>query len=107
MINWDKVQELAEDVGQDAFGEVLELFLSEVETALRCLPVSDDIEAAVHFVKGCALNLGFEQLALACATAERLAATGAPDKVDITALDRIYQSSRDLFLAEYRQRLAA
>jgi HPt (histidine-containing phosphotransfer) domain-containing protein len=107
MIDWDKVQELAEDVGRDGFDDVLDLFLQEVETALQTIAMADDLEAALHFLKGCALNLGFADFARLCAKGETLAARGRPDEVDFTALTRAYVESRDIFLAEYVARLAA
>jgi hypothetical protein len=32
MIDWDRVQELRDEIGAEAFGEVVELFLEEVTT---------------------------------------------------------------------------
>lgn len=107
MIDWDKVCELAEDVGHDGFEDVLDLFLQEVETALRTIALSEDLEASLHFVKGCALNLGFADFARLCAKGETLAARGQPDHVDIDGLHVSYRQSRDLFLAEFRTRIAA
>jgi len=107
MIDWTKVNELVEDVGPDGFEEVLGLFLQEVETALLTIALAEDLEAALHFVKGCALNLGFADFARLCAEGEALAARGKPDQVDLEALHQTYRQSRDLFLAEVRDRIAA
>ncbi|WP_375174075.1 Hpt domain-containing protein [Pseudooceanicola sp.] len=107
MIDWGKVTELVADVGADGFDEVLTLFLQEVETALQTIALAEDLEAALHFVKGCALNLGFEDFARCCAEGEALAARGRPDEVDLETLHRIYWQSRALFLSEVRERIAA
>ena len=107
MIDWTKVTELVNDVGRDGFDEVLELFLQEVETALQTMALSEDLEAALHFVKGCAMNLGFTEFAALCASGEALAARGRPDSVDLGALHRVYRESRDRFLAEFPARIAA
>lgn len=107
MIDWTKVTELAADVGEDGFEEVLELFLQEVETALRTIALSDDLEAALHFVKGCAMNLGFVDFARLCGEGEALAARGRADDVDLDTLHQTYQDSRDVFLSQFRQRIAA
>lgn len=107
MIDWTKVTELADDIGRDAFDEVVDLFLQEVETALGTIALADDLEAALHFVKGSALNLGFTDFARLCAEGEALAARGQPDAVQLDPLHTCYQESRDLFLAEFRDRLAA
>ena len=107
MIDWTKVTELADDIGHDNLEEVLDLFLQEGETALQTIALAEDLEAALHFVKGCALNLGFAAFADLCAQGEARAARGDPDSVDIAGLARAYHESRDLFLSEYRVRLAA
>ena len=107
LIDWTKVLELREDVGPEGFAEVVELFLEEVETALQTIGMAEDLEAALHFVKGCALNIGFASFAHAAASGESLAARGLPDKVDLTGLADTYRASRDLFLRELRSRTAA
>lgn len=66
MIDMARLEELRDDVGEEEFGEVLELFFLEVETAIDALPDAIDRAAALHFIKGCALNLGFNDLANAC-----------------------------------------
>ncbi len=73
MINWDRVKELRREIGTEAFEEVIELFLDEVETGLAEL--RDDMSAVeraalLHFLKGSALNLGFAVFAELCETAE-------------------------------------
>ncbi|WP_407493893.1 Hpt domain-containing protein [Pseudooceanicola sp. MF1-13] len=107
LIDWTKVQDLCEDVGRDGFDEVVELFLEEVETALQTIGMAEDLEAALHFVKGCALNIGFDHFTDLAAQGERLAARGLPDQVDLVALDHAYRITRDLFLSEVRDRIAA
>ena len=59
MINWSRVKELQEDIGADEIGEVVELFLEEVEEVIGRLassPVEAELEQDMHFLKGCALN---------------------------------------------------
>lgn len=107
LINWTKVLELRQDIGPDGFAEVVALFLEEVETALQTIGMADDLEAALHFVKGCALNIGFASFARAAAAGEGLAARGQPDSVDLTVLVDVYRASRDSFLRELRERTAA
>lgn len=107
MIDWAKTAELAEDVGMEGFDEVVELFLEEVDAALTALPVAPDIESALHFIKGCAMNLGFNRLANACAQGETLAAAGRAGEIDTTHLATIYAQSRHIFLTERHARLAA
>ena len=37
MINWDKVEELRQDIGAEDFGEIVVVFLEEVELELSSL----------------------------------------------------------------------
>ena len=37
MIDWSRVHELVDEIGAEDFGEVVELFLAEVETAIDLL----------------------------------------------------------------------
>ncbi|MDG1339988.1 MAG: Hpt domain-containing protein [Paracoccaceae bacterium] len=69
MIAWDRNVELKEDFGQDGFREIIELFLSEVDLAIKDLPLATDHQTTLerlHFIKGSALNLGFTELASLC-----------------------------------------
>lgn len=105
MINWARVRELESDVGADAFGEVVEMFLEEVEEvtdALRQTANSRDLASDMHFLKGSALNLGFDRLAQLCAEGERLAATAQADKVGIDQILSVYDTSKREFLAQER-----
>lgn len=72
MIDWERVAELQEEVGTEDFYEVVELFFEEVEEALDRL-VTQNVATAesLHFLKGSALNLGFEELAALCKVAEQ------------------------------------
>ncbi|EAQ04035.1 Hpt domain protein [Pseudooceanicola batsensis HTCC2597] len=107
MIDWNKAQQLAGEVGSDRFEEVAVLSLQAIEIALQTIGMAEDLEAALHFVKRCALNLGFAAFATRVAEAEHLAALGRPDEVDLIGLGRVYRESRDLFLTEFRGRIAA
>ncbi|MFN3937592.1 MAG: Hpt domain-containing protein [Gemmobacter sp.] len=100
MIDWDRVRALREEIGQDGFEEVVEMFLDEVDAAvarLEAVGSSAALEEDLHFLKGCALNLGFEQLALLCQQAERSA--GAAAAVDVGAVIGSYRAARAAFLA--------
>ena len=99
MIDWSRVKELHDEIGPDAFGEVVGLFLEEADEAVAQLPNCTDarsIESALHFLKGSALNLGFRVLAQLCQTGERQAAAGDTG-VDLGAIVVSYTLSRDAF----------
>lgn len=88
MIDWTRVTELREEIGEEDFSEVVSLFLEEAESAISRI-VASGLSASAddyHSLKGSALNLGFRALAAACAEAERRAAAGDhPDPAGIVS----------------------
>lgn len=100
MIDWDRVEELRDEIGPDDFEEVVELFLCEVEERMELVSSKKAISELgedLHFLKGSALNLGFEQFAKICGDGERQAAQGiAPDSVQ--GIETAYQTSKKAFL---------
>ena len=110
MIDWGRVQDLRDEIGADAFGEVVELFLDEVDTEIGKLRLPDpgpDLEALLHFLKGSALNLGFTAFADLCHSGERAAAMGAGASVDLTAVLDCYAHSKSEFVAGLDRVIAA
>ncbi|MBT9385693.1 Hpt domain-containing protein [Pseudooceanicola sp. CBS1P-1] len=107
MISWDQVMSLRDDVGHDDFGEVVDIFLEDVEETLAGLARGPLLEQVLHALKGSALNLGFNAFAGLCAEGERMAAQGAGDAVDLGAIRSCYAESRALFLDELPTRTAA
>ena len=102
MIDWNRVRELRDEIGTDEFADVVDLFLEEVESeisALRGRDRPDRIEARLHFLKGSALNLGFEDFAALCQTGEQMASQGHAHEVDITEIIEAYDKSRAAFIA--------
>jgi HPt (histidine-containing phosphotransfer) domain-containing protein len=101
VIAWDRVAELREEVGEQDFAEVVDLFLDEVEDTLSRLRGGAQIatlESDLHFVKGSALTLGFAQLGAVCEAGERDAAAARFDKVDIGAVLATYEASKAEFM---------
>lgn len=87
LINWTRVHELREEIGDDSFDEVVTLFLDESDSVIARGGAGftpDDL----HFLRGAALNLGFAELAAAC--------SGTPDPRAITDL---YRQSKASLLA--------
>jgi HPt (histidine-containing phosphotransfer) domain-containing protein len=79
VIDWDRVRDLYDEIGADAFAEVLDLFVLEVDDAiarLRAATLPDARSNEFHFLKGAALNLGLGQIAALCAQGEKAAAAG-------------------------------
>ncbi|MEM8632710.1 MAG: Hpt domain-containing protein [Pseudomonadota bacterium] len=102
MINWDRVAELRDEVGEEDFGEVVELFLEEVEGTLdklRTAPEIEKLEDDLHFLKGGALNLGFDEFGQLCMIGERAAADGKAAGIDLAQILKSYAVSKAAFMA--------
>lgn len=102
MIDWERVAELRDEIGPGDFGEVVELFLEEVEAVLHRLrddPQPAQYEEDFHFLKGSALNLGFGEFGALCFSAEKAAAAGRGDSVDVGGILAAYESSKAAFFA--------
>lgn len=103
MIDWDQVRTLRSEVGEDAFEEVVTLFLEETQDAVDRLASGVDsisLEGDLHFLKGSALSLGFSSLSDLCQKGETLAAGGKADEVDLLPVLTCYEGSRQRFLAQ-------
>ncbi|WP_027257002.1 Hpt domain-containing protein [Leisingera aquimarina] len=100
MIDWPRVTELREEVGAEDFGEVVEIFLEEVEEVIGKLQGGDhsQLEQDLHFLKGSALNLGFEEFSALCLKGEQKSAHGKTEDVDIPAIIANFETSKSAFL---------
>ena len=109
MIRWTRVNELRDEVGAEDFDEVVELFLEEVEETIRDLsPKSSasQMEQHLHFLKGCALNMGFQMFSDLCQDGERKSAKGETGTIDVAAIINGFEISRSLFLSQLPQMVA-
>ena len=100
MINWDRVNELRDEIGEEDFGEVVELFLEEVEQVidkLRSAPNMNTLGEDLHFLKGSALNLGFRGFSSLCQTGETASSEGRAETVDIAKILDCYDTSKIQF----------
>ncbi len=96
MISWDRVNELRDEIGEEDFAEVAEMFLEEVEEVIQRLktsPVPSRFEEDLHFLKGSALNLGFRALSDLCQEGERQAAHGDYDSIRLEPVFEVYTRS--------------
>ena len=110
MIDWDRIEELRHEIGAEDFSEVAEIFLEELEEVVAKITgsgSSDGLEEQMHFIKGCALNLGFAEMAQFASDGERSAAAGQASDVDLAALATCFKSSRREFLARFGDSAAA
>lgn len=97
LIDWDRIRELRDEIGEDDFGEVVEMFLEEVADAVARLdPIANDTAAAeadLHFIKSISLNLGFSGLATICQTGEKRASGGDMPIRELERIPSLYQES--------------
>jgi len=101
MIDWDKVDELRDEVGHEAFAEVVALFVEEADQVAGRLghaPGSDQLEKDLHFLKGSALGLGMTRLAELCEAGERKAAKGQSAHVNIDEVRTCIETSKTALL---------
>lgn len=110
MIDWDRVNEMRNEIGEADFGTILELFLDEIETITFRLSQDDAarMETDFHYLKGCARNLGFRALARLCEEFEGLVIAGRGAELDLRHVLDSYATSKQIFihaLAEQRGRL--
>lgn len=108
MIDWQRIEDLRQEIGPDDFAEVVALFLEEADEAVARLPLAATakaLESDLHFLKGSALNLGFTDLAQICQSGERRAAAGDAE-VSIETVQSIYATSRRAFLAKLAEMAA-
>ncbi len=93
MIDWARLTELKDEIGEEDFLEVAEIFVEELSEVMERLEAdpSAATQSDFHFLRGSAANLGFAGFAEACAQAE--AAIGGGAQVDMGPLAKIYADS--------------
>ncbi len=93
VIDLGRLNELKQEIGEEDFAEVAEIFLEEMDEILQGLKDQPGAATAADFhgLRGSASNLGFSAFVEACAIAERDAAQGAA--IDIAPLDALYRAS--------------
>lgn len=107
MIDWGRVSELYDEIGEDDFDEIVEIFLEEVEDVLTRLGGLSGMALAadLHYLKGSSLNLGFETLAQLCRKGETLAKDD--QKVDTDEITATFHTSRQVFALGVSEKLLA
>lgn len=96
LVNRDRLAALRGEIGEDGFDEVVDMFLRESEEVVARLgaqSLGGLSEADLHFLKGSALTLGFDDLADLCRQSE----TGAA--VHPATLQDVWERSRAAFRA--------
>jgi HPt (histidine-containing phosphotransfer) domain-containing protein len=109
MIDWDRLNELKSEIGEDDLAEVVGVFLDEADEVIGRVAggKSACLESDLHFLKGSALNLGFADLAALCQSGEKQAAAGQASLVDLARVASLYDASKRAFLGALAQGSAA
>jgi histidine phosphotransfer protein HptB len=110
MIDWKRIDELRQEIGDDDFIEVADMFLEEADQTIRTLEAglaAAKVEDLLHFLKGSALNLGLSDLAALCQDGERRAAAGEAAQVDLSRIAAIYHASRAALMTGLARNTAA
>ena len=106
MIDWGRVKDLRSEIGAEDFSDVVALFLEEADEVIARISASagaKGLESDLHFLKGAALNLGFDALATVCQDGERRAAAGDV-AIDLDRVRQVYTESKARF--EYLKKSA-
>lgn len=81
MLDWTHIIRLRQEVGEDSFAEIVDLFFTEVNDVFDRLRRQGATHTDMHFLKGSAANLGFAEFSKRCQIAEHmlLSNEGEPD----------------------------
>lgn len=110
MIDWKRIGALREDVGEEDFADVVEIFIDEVTEMidrLRSAPVVATLGDDLHALKGSALNLGFTDFAQMCQQGETQAANGQANEISLAPILDCYDLSKQAFLSGLEKNKAA
>lgn len=102
MIDWNRIETLRDEIGEDDFPEIVEIFIEEVTEMianLRNAPQLETLGADLHALKGSALNLGFRSFAQLCQIGETAAANGEAEAIDLPPILDCYDASKEAFLS--------
>jgi len=102
MIDWKRVKQLQEEIGQDDFPDIVDVFVEEVDEMIEGFSSPPNLETlgdTLHALKGSALNLGFTAVAGLCQQGELRAANGHAQDISLAPILQCYAQSKDIFLA--------
>ena len=97
MIDWNRVSELREEVGDEDLQEILEMFLEEVAEVLDRLPAESHsaLSETLHFLKGSAMNIGLSDFSALCRDLEAELALRQILTADLKRLKSSFAASAD------------
>lgn len=96
MIDWGRVDELREEVGEEDLVEVIDMFCEEVEEVLAGLASASSAElpGQIHFLKGSAQNIGISSVSDLCKSFEDAMRSDSAFTPDIAGLVSAFGEAR-------------
>lgn len=93
MIDWDRLNGLRADIGEEDFADIAFIFVAEITEYLDRLTANPASATAgdFHFLRGSAANIGFAAMVEACRSAEAACNAGTPP--DIAAVADTFTAS--------------
>jgi histidine phosphotransfer protein HptB len=107
LTDWQRVDDLAAEIGADAVVEVVTMFLEETDEVMARLAASAPTTEDYHFLKGSALNLGLTDLATLCQLGEQETKTGLVNAATQAAVVALYPASKAHLVAGIASRFSA
>ncbi|UZD90694.1 Hpt domain-containing protein [Cognatishimia activa] len=92
MLDWTHINMLREEVDDDSFNEIVDLFFTEVAEVFARVKAKGATHSDMHFLKGSAANLGFVEFSKSCQIAEH-ALLAEDDTVDLQSVFDSFEAS--------------
>lgn len=104
------MKELYDEIGEESFGDVVDLFVEEVAEGVSKLSAADSARQRVqafHFLKGAALNLGLTEMANICAIGEQRDGAGQDTKDLVAQVTATFPVLTTSLVQNWRKHIAA
>jgi histidine phosphotransfer protein HptB len=105
LIDWQRVDDLTNEIGMDAIFEVLTMFLEETDEVMDRLSTTPPTTEDYHFLKGSALNLGLSDLAALCQLGEQETKADLASDQTLSAVRAVYPASKAALLEGIAKRI--
>jgi histidine phosphotransfer protein HptB len=90
LTDWQRIEDLATEIGTEAVVEVVAMFLEETDEVMSRLSSAAPTTEDYHFLKGSALNLGLTDFAALCEQGEQETRTGTSNPQTHAAITAHY-----------------
>jgi HPt (histidine-containing phosphotransfer) domain-containing protein len=99
MIDWQRVNELRDEVGNDDFPEIVTVFLDEVNEVIDRI-TNHITQEDMHFLKGSAWTLGFSETGTLCRDGEEMMKAEPPKIPVLEPILAAFQAERAELLTD-------